>query len=146
VLLQQDLQFAQALIQLLVLLDLQLHAHGPRYGIERGREFYRVHGNDIVFAGDVWLVPSQHDATTVYEVTLGSRGEYCECKDFEYRSPEGGCVHTIAATFRTAKTFRCDGCGHRFPNRKRVEVCESNLTFFEGDPPCGACARAHGVL
>jgi hypothetical protein len=118
----------------------------PQTRIERGCELYRVHGDDIVFAGDVWLVPSQYDATSVYEVTLGSRGEYCECKDFEYRSPAGGCVHIIAATLRKAKTFRCEGCGERFPNSEFFEAPEDHLTWFEGDPLCRECAANHGVL
>jgi len=114
--------------------------------IERGRRLYAEHGDEIRFDEGVWLVPSRHDATSVYEVTLGRRGEYCECKDFEYRSPAAGCVHIIAATLRRAKTFRCEGCGDRFPDRERVEVGEDNLTFFEGDALRSECGRAHGVL
>ncbi len=118
----------------------------PQTRIDRGRALYAEHAENIVFEDGVWLVPSQHDATSVYEVTLGRRGEFCECKDFEYRSPTGGCVHIICATLAKAKTFRCEGCGHRFPIRERFEVGESNLTFFEGDALCRGCARAHGVL
>jgi hypothetical protein len=115
--------------------------------IERGRQLFEEFGAEIVFepVEKVWFVPSQHDAASVYEVTLGSRGEYCECKDFEYRSPVGGCVHIIAASLRKAKTFACCGCGDRFPNRELVEVGD-NLTFFEGDPLCEQCGLDHGVL
>jgi hypothetical protein len=116
--------------------------------VERGRKLYAEHADEIRFdpVEKVWLVPSQHDATSLYEVTLSQRREYCECKDFEYRSPEGGCVHIIAATLRKAKTFRCEGCGDRFPNRDLVEVEEDHLTWFPGDPLCQECGRDHGVL
>lgn len=117
--------------------------------IERGRELYTEHGNEIRFdqAEKVWLVPSQHDATSVYEVTLGRRGEYCECQDFEFRHPEGGCVHIIAATLRKAKTFRCEGCEDRFPNGEMFQIMDdTHLSFFEGDCLCEECAHAHGVI
>jgi len=57
--------------------------------IGRGRKLYAEHAHEIRFdpVERFWLVPSQHDATSVYEVTLARRGEFCECKDFEYRSP-----------------------------------------------------------
>ena len=117
--------------------------------IERGRQLYREHGGAIRFDAieKVWLVPSQRDETSIYEVTLGRRGEYCECKDYEHRSPSGGCVHIIAATLKRAKTFRCEGCGERFPNRELFEIMEpDHLTFFEGDPLCEQCGLDHGVL
>jgi hypothetical protein len=117
--------------------------------IERGRRLYAEHADEIRFDSveKVWLVPSQHDATSVYEVTLGSRGVYCECKDFEYRSPACGCVHIIAATLCKAKTFRCEGCGERFPNGEMFQVMDgTHLTFFEGDCLCRECAGWHGVL
>jgi hypothetical protein len=116
--------------------------------VERGRKLYAEHADEIRFdpVEKVWLVPSQNDATSLYEATLSPRGEYCECADFEYRSPEGGCVHIIAATLRKAKTFACCGCGDRFPNRELVEVGGDNLTFFEGDPLCEQCGLDHGVL
>jgi hypothetical protein len=116
--------------------------------IERGRKLYAEHGDEIRFnpVEKVWLVPSQNDATSLYEVTLGRRGEYCECADFQYRSPTGGCVHIICATLAKAKTFRCEGCGDRFPNREMFEVEEDHLTFFEGDALCRDCALNHGVL
>jgi hypothetical protein len=117
--------------------------------IERGRLLYEEHGDQIWFepVEKVWLVPSQNDGTSFYEVALGRRGEFCECKDFEYRSPEGGCVHIIAATLRKAKTFCCAGCGDRFPNREMFEVMDpDHLAFFEGDALCEPCAHQHGVL
>jgi len=68
-------------------------------------------------------------------------------KDFEYRSPAGGCVHIIATTLKRAKTFRCEGCGARFPHRERVEVMDAeHPCLFEGDALCRGCARDHGAL
>lgn len=115
--------------------------------IKRGRQLYAEHGGEIRFdpVEKVWLVPSQHDATSVYEVTLG-REEICECSDWMHRSPEGGCKHIVAATLRKAKMFQCQGCGQRSPNRELFEVPEGHLTFFEGDPLCEQCAVDHGVL
>jgi hypothetical protein len=117
--------------------------------IERGRALYAEHADQIWFDRRLrcWIVPSENDGTSVYEVTLSPRGEFCECKDWEYRSPTGGCVHIIAATLRKAKTFRCEGCGARFPNRELFQVMEpDHLTFFEGDLLCGQCGLDHGVL
>jgi hypothetical protein len=116
--------------------------------IQRGRELYAEHADEIRFdpVEKVWLVPSQHDATSVYEVTLG-REEVCECADWKHRSPEGGCKHVIAATLARAKTFKCEGCGERFPNREMFEVMDpGHLTFFVGDALCEGCALNHGVL
>jgi hypothetical protein len=124
-------------------------AQRPTTRIERGRRLFAEHDSEIRFdpVEKVWLVPSQHDATSVYEVTLGRWGEFCECKDFEYRSPAGGCVHIIAATIAKAKTFRCEGCGDRFPMSRVFEVLDTDhLTFFEGDRLCKECALHHGVL
>jgi hypothetical protein len=119
----------------------------PQTRIDRGRKLYAEHAEQIWFDRRLrcWIVPSQHDGTSVYEVRLG-REEECECKDFEYRSPASGCIHIIAATLCKAKTFACCGCGDRFPNRELVEVGGDNLTFFEGDPLCEQCGFDHGVL
>jgi hypothetical protein len=115
--------------------------------IERGRKLFEEHGDEIRFdpVEKVWLVPSQHDGTSIYEVRLG-REEVCECSDWMHRSPEGGCKHVIAATLAKAKTFKCEGCGDRFPNREMFQVPEGHLTFFEGDALCRECGLDHGVL
>jgi hypothetical protein len=115
--------------------------------IERGRRLYEENADQIWFDGRLrcWIVPSENDLTSIYEVRLG-REEECECTDFEIRHPEGGCKHIVAATLRKSKTFRCEGCGDRFPNREMFEVPEGHLTFFEGDPLCRDCALHHGVL
>jgi hypothetical protein len=123
--------------------------HQSTTRIDRGRNLYAEHGDEIRFdpVEKVWLVPSQHDLTSTYEVTLGALGEYCECVDFEIRHPQGGCKHIVAATLRKAKTFQCQGCGERYSNRELYEVVDpGHLTFFEGDALCEECALNHGVL
>src|SRR3954468_2603902 len=120
----------------------------PNPRIDRGRDLYCEHADEITFEYGVWYVPSQHDATSVYEVVLGRRGESCKCHDFEYRQPEGGCLHIIAATIARAKSRQCAGCGQRSPHQEIVEVQDwhESLVFFEGDPVCIGCSRAHGLL
>jgi SWIM zinc finger len=113
---------------------------------ERGLALYREHAAAIRFDAVErdWLVPSQHDSTSVYEVSIGRRGESCECRDHDIRGAT--CKHIVAATIAWAKTGRCGGCGGRFPRRDLFEVEEGHLTFFEGDELCRPCARCHGVL
>ena len=88
---------------------------------QRGLALYREQAAAIRFDASerVWLVPSQHDSTSVYEVSL-RRGGRCECKDWEYRG--GPCVHVYAATVAKAKSAKCSGCGERHPRRELVEV------------------------
>lgn len=114
--------------------------------VDRGRLLYAEHGNEITLEDGVWLVPSQHDLTSVYEVLLGRRGDVCECEDFGFHGHIEPCKHITATTIARAKTFSCDGCGGRFPNRERVEVGEDSLTHFAGEELCEPCACAHGVL
>jgi hypothetical protein len=116
--------------------------------VERGLRLFEEHGSEITFKDGVWLVPSQHVGTSVYEVTLGRRGESCECADFEVRHPEGGCKHIVAATIARAKTAPCAGCGQRFRHRDLYEVHEDHdsLTWFEGDLLCERCALKTGIL
>jgi len=102
----------------------------------RGLALYEEHGTEIRFEDGVWLVPSQHDATSVYEVVIGRRGESCECFDFEHRGI--ACKHVHAATIARAKTAPCSSCGRRVRRRELVEVQES-LTYFEGDLLCHEC-------
>ena len=121
----------------------------PTTRLERGLELYREHAVAIRFdaAERVWLVPSASDGgTSVYEVTIGRKGESCECRDFGFHGDRQPCKHIVAATIARAKTGRCDGCGGRFPRRDMYEVGDDHLTFFEGDELCRPCARAHGVL
>jgi hypothetical protein len=110
----------------------------------RGLKLYEEHGPEITFEDGVWYVPSQHDATSVYEVTLGRRGESCECEDFEYRG--GPCLHVYAALVCRAKTGPCAECGRRFRGKDLHPVPEGDLTYFGGDELCFECAEAHGVL
>ncbi len=110
----------------------------------RGLALYRDHAVEITFSEGVWLVPSLSEATTVYEVRLGTRGASCECRDHGFRHLD--CLHIHAATIAKAKTRTCAGCSGRFRGRDLVEVVPDSLTFFEGDELCRPCARAHGEL
>lgn len=120
-------------------------AHPVPARVLRGQELYREHSGEICFEGSVWYVPSQHDATSVYEVLLGRRGEMCERADFEHRGST--CKHIAAATIARAKTAPCVARGQRFPRREPVEVTEDHesLTWFVGDKLCRQ-GCAHGVL
>ena len=117
---------------------------------QRGLALFAEHGSEIRFEAElgVWLVPSQHNGTSVYEVVIGRRGESCECEDFEIRHPEGGCKHIIAAVIAKAKTAPCSGCWQRFRHRDLYEVQEDHgsLTHFVGDLLCEGCAIAAGIL
>lgn len=112
----------------------------------RGRELYREHADEITYdvRERVWYVPSEHDATSLYEVRIGRHGESCECADFEHRNAT--CKHIYAASLAKAKTASCSGCSRRFKHRDLVEVGDDSLTFFEADLLCRTCARDHGVL
>ena len=114
---------------------------------QRGLQLYRDHAEEIIFSGGVWLVPSQSDGTSVYEVTLGRREE-CECKDWEFRG--GPCVHIFAATIARSKAARCSGCGEISRRRDLLEVgperAEHSLEAREGERFCRPCARSSRVL
>jgi SWIM zinc finger len=107
----------------------------------RGIALFRDHADEIRFepADSVWLVPSQHDVTFVYEVRLGRRGESCECRDFEHRG--GPCLHIHAATIARAKTTTCSCCSQRVAWRFVTEVTEDHglLAWFVGDWLCADC-------
>ncbi len=122
------------------------HPTTPETREQRGLQLYREHADEIVFERGVWLVPSQNDATSVYEVTLSP--ETCECRDFEFRGP--GCKHVTAATIARAKSARCGGCGEVRRRRELVEVgpeqAEHSLEAHEGERYCRPCARRCGVL
>jgi hypothetical protein len=96
--------------------------------IERGRQLWEEHATEIRFDSRerVWLVPSQHEATSVYEVRLGRRGESCECIDFERHGLSFACKHIIAATIARAKTTVCSCCTERVPWRFATEVQEEH--------------------
>lgn len=109
----------------------------------RGIALYRDHADEIRFERGVWLVPSLSEATTVYEVRIGTRGASCECRDHCYRGVS--CMHVHAATIAKAKTRTCAGCSGRFRGRDLFEVGGDDLTYFEGDELCRDCAPGHGV-
>ncbi len=115
---------------------------GPSTRELRGIALYRDHADEIRFERGVFLVPSLSEATTVYEVKIGTKGSSCECADHSHRGVD--CLHIHAATIARAKTRECAGCSGRFRGRDLVEVDPDSLTFFEGDELCRPCARAHG--
>ncbi len=121
----------------------------PNTREQRGLALWREHADAIRFdaAERVWLVPSQHNSTSVYEVTIGRKGESCECRDHGLRGTT--CKHIVAATIARAKTAACSGCGERFPRRETVEVGPEMVEMgdaFEGESYCRPCARRCGVL
>ena len=107
----------------------------------RGIALYRDHADEIRFERGVWLVPSLSEATTVYEVRIGTRGASCECRDYEFRGVP--CMHVHAATIAKAKTRPCSGCSGRFRGRDLFEVGDDDLTYFQGDELCRECAPGH---
>jgi hypothetical protein len=113
---------------------------------QRGLALWREHAEEIRYdaAERVWLVPSQHDSTSVYEVSIGRRGESCECRDHGRRGAT--CKHIVAATIARAKTAACSGCAGRFPRRELAEAMEDDLGVFEGERYCRPCAYRCGVL
>lgn len=115
----------------------------PQTRIDRGRRLYAEHVDEIRYEDGVWFVPSEHEATSVYEVTLGRRGESCECTDFEIRNPEGECKHIVAATIAKAKSTACSCCGQRVPWKFATQVHEEHglLAWFPGDRLCAECVR-----
>ncbi len=114
--------------------------------VQRGRDLYTEHADEIRFEHGTWLIPSQSDLTSVYEVVLGRRGESCECRDFEFRGES--CKHILAATIAHAKTASCSGCLLRVLHRDLTEVTEDHesLTWFVGDLLCPECIRSHGGI
>ncbi len=109
----------------------------------RGLALFEEHGHEIRHEDGVWLVPSQHDATSLYEVRIGTRGESCECEDAVFGHT---CKHVYAAIIARAKTGPCAECGRRFRGRDLYPVPEDDLTYFEGDELCYEHAASHGVL
>jgi hypothetical protein len=107
----------------------------------RGISLFEERGDEIRFERGVFLVPSLSEATTVYEVRIGTRGATCECRDHEFRGVD--CLHIHAATIVRSKTRACAGCSGRFRGRDLFEVGEGDLTYFEGDELCRECASGH---
>jgi hypothetical protein len=81
----------------------------------------------------------------------------CECPD--HRRRQAACKHALACwvlerayrpspeSVRTGESG-CSGCGGRFASRELTELHEDNhdnLTYFDGDLLCPACADNAGV-
>jgi hypothetical protein len=111
---------------------------------QRGLALYHERGDEIKHVrGSVWSVPSCTRAG-VYLVDLADL--LCTCADWP--PTDEVCKHTTAATIARAKTAECAGCGLRFRRRELVECAcgnHDNLTYFDGDLLCPACADAAGV-
>ena len=94
--------------------------------------------------GGLYTVPSLHGEHS-YPVRYTVREESCGCRDWEFGHT---CYHVLAAAVVRAKTGICAGCGRRFRYRALVECVEGNhdnLTYFDGDLLCPACADNAGV-
>ena len=94
--------------------------------------------------GGAYAVPSLHGEHS-YTVTYTAREESCCCPDWQFGHT---CYHVLAAAVVRAKTGVCSGCGRRFRHRDLVELTEGahdNLTYFDGDQLCPACADNAGV-
>jgi hypothetical protein len=113
-------------------------ARGLRLAQERFEEIACSH------RGGFYTVPSLHGEHT-YDITYTARTEVCSCPDWQFGHT---CYHVLAAAVVRAKTGICAGCGHRFRYRELVECVEGNhdnLTYFDGDLLCPACADNAGV-
>ena len=100
---------------------------------ERGRELYCERGNEFRYLPHecVWLIPSAHALTSVYEVRLGDE-ESCECADFGYNGHRQRCKHIVAA--RLAETFnpRPDARAIDYPlEEELLAAVEYALEWFE---------------
>jgi hypothetical protein len=110
----------------------------------RGLALYRERGAEIKHVrGSVWSVPSC-TRPGVYLVDLADG--VCTCGDM----PPAGqvCKHETAAIIARAKSSVCAGCGLRFRRRELVDLAEGShddLTYFDGDHLCPACADSAGV-
>ncbi len=94
--------------------------------------------------GGLYTVPASGGGS--YSVTYTAREESCACRDWEIRGAT--CYHVLAVCIVRAKTGICAGCGRRFRHHDLVEVLEGNhdnLTYFDGDLLCPACADNAGA-
>ncbi len=108
--------------------------------VQRGRDLYAAHVDEIRFEHGAWLVPSATVEGRFYAVRLGPV-ERCECPDHEHRGAK--CQHVPAAIIARAKSTVCDCCGNRVPWRFVSEVQEEHelLSWFVGDRLCADCVN-----
>ncbi len=108
--------------------------------VQRGRDLYTEHANEIRFERGSWYVPSNSVEGRFYAVRLGPV-ESCECPDHTYRGAR--CQHVTAAVVARAKSTKCACCGNRVPWRFVSEVQEEDelLSWFVGDRLCSDCVR-----
>jgi hypothetical protein len=100
--------------------------------LEKGWALYSEHAAEIVasYSKGVWLVPSQSDGTSVYEVRLGEHPS-CECPDHEFH-PEHRCKHQIASQYAAANSDFCSFCCGRFLYRDLWELADLEGFVCEG--------------
>jgi hypothetical protein len=99
---------------------------------ERGNALFEAYADKIHYDAkhDVWLVPSQSAATSLYEVTLGLRPS-CECRDHDFKGHRERCKHIEAARLvqvaRTREDLRIE-----YPLAEELlAACEYALAWFE---------------
>lgn len=111
----------------------------PKTRLEKGWAIYSEHATEIIasYNKGVWLIPSQSNGTSVYEVCLGRHhGADCECPDFQYREGER-CRHTVAAEYAAANSEHCAFCRGRF--------AYGELEPIDGDHYLGLACRKCGA-
>ncbi len=108
--------------------------------VQRGRDLYAEHADEIRFEHGSWYVPSGSVEGRFYAVRLGPV-ERCECPDHEHRGAK--CQHVTAAVIAKAKSTTCSCCGQRVPWRFVSEVREEDelLSWFAGDRLCADCVN-----
>jgi hypothetical protein len=139
---------------------------------ERGRQFWLTSRQLMTKTGaDTYEVPSC-STDERYTVQYGGALESCTCTDYGVHRGEIACKHLTAVGIMhaarrsgvreirlmaaacgdpfsyAAKRDVCSGCGRRFRHQELVEYVEDNhdeLTYFDGDLLCPACADNAGV-
>ena len=109
--------------------------HEPKTRLEKGWAIFSEHASSIIasYSKGVWLVPSQSDGTSVYEVRLGRRSAHCECAAFEHGQGKR-CKHIITAQYAACNSEHCAFCGGRF--------LYGELEPIDNDPYLGLACRS----
>jgi len=110
----------------------------------RGEELWAARKAEIVSdpKSRMWTVPSASDSRVSYQVRITGL-DLCECADFSYRRPMGGCIHIWAARKAKEVSTYCECCGNRVPWCKVSEVMEEDglLSWFVGQRICYSCVE-----
>ncbi len=108
------------------------HPAHPSTRKERGEGLYAEYAEEIRYDAKhgVWLVPSQSEGTSLYEVTLGLHPS-CECKDFDYNGHREPCKHIRCARLVEANRISED-LPIDYPLKEELlATCEYALGWFE---------------